>query len=526
MTSQRYPLGQQDFKTLRERNFKYVDKTQYIEKLINTSDYYFLSRPRRFGKSLFLSTLYYFFKGRRELFKGLAIECFDWEWAEYPIIRFDLSNGDFSKAFGLEQRLNEILKRCSEEYGVEIEGETPRAKFNSIIWNLKKKFGRDVVILVDEYEKPLLDSMHTDHFESYRSELADFYSVLKDNSPNIRFLFLTGITRFGHLNIFSGLNNITDISINPEFSAICGITQRELVDNFKQGIEELSEYNKWGKERTLMHLKNYYDGYHFSRISEDIYNPYSILSCLTEKELRSMWIATGMTKSLFHLIRNRNWDLTQIDNIKVNASVLLGVEAEFLSPTTLFYQTGYLTIKGYNSDSLEYTLGIPNQEVRQSLYEAIIPHYLGKDLELKQGKLSDLAQLMRTGQAEGMMVWLQTFFSKVSYETKMRLREDKKQAEKDFQFVTYAIFSQVCDFNRLHLEYSNSAGRSDLVVETKDYIYIIEFKLGSTARKALDQIEEKGYALPWLASGKKVFKIGCTFSVRNKGLLQFKIATE
>lgn len=237
-----------------------------------------------------------------------------------------------------------------------------------------------------------------------------------------------------------------------------------------------------------------------------------------------MWIATGRTKSLFHLIRNRNWDLTQIEGIKVNASVLLGVEAEFLSPTTLFYQAGYLTIKGYDSESLEYTLGIPNQEVRQSLYEAIIPHYLGKDLELKQGKLSELAQLMRTGKAKEMMLWLQTFFSKVPYETKMRLREDRKQAEKDFQFVTYAIFSQVCDFNRLHLEYSNSAGRSDLVVETKDYIYIMEFKLGSTAKKALEQIEEKGYALPWQVSGKKVFKIGCTFSSRSKGLLQFNIA--
>lgn len=519
----KYGLGQQDFATMRERDFLYVDKTEYIIKMIEGSDYYFLSRPRRFGKSLFLSTLFYFFKGCRNLFEGLAIYDYDWKWEEYPVIRIDLSNGDFPLPQGLWQRFLEIIDIHEREYKIKGSGETPRARMTNLIIRLKEKFKRNVVILVDEYEKPLLDAMQREHFERYRSELADFYSLLKDNQPHIRFLLFTGITRFGHLNIFSGLNNITDISLSPKYSAICGITEKELTTYFEKGIRKIGEENSWDFQIAREELKNYYDGYHFSDEMIDVYNPYSLLNCFEGGRLLPMWIATGMTKSLFHLIRNRDWDLTEMEGMKVSSSVLLGVDSEFLSPTTLFYQTGYLTIKAYDKITMEYTLGIPNKEVRQALYEAIIPYYLGKDLTLKQGNLSELAKYMKNGNVEEMMQWLQTFFSKVPYETKMRLREDKPKAEKDFQFVVFTIFSQVCSFNRLHMEYSNSAGRSDIVVETEGYIYIFELKLGSTAKKALQQIEENGYALPWSSSGKKVFKIGATFSLRSKGLLSYKI---
>lgn len=523
MERQKYGLGQQDFKILREDGALYIDKTRFIPLLLDQR-YYFLSRPRRFGKSLLISTLYNFFKGEKHLFDGLDVESYNWDWEEYPIIRFDFSSGSFSRADGLQERMFELLEWNESCYGIEAKGVSPRARFHNLINRLHEKFGRGVVILVDEYEKPLLDSLPHDHFESYRNELSDFYSVLKNNTPNIRFLFMTGITRFGHLNIFSGLNNLNDISLDEKYDEICGISEHELQDNMRPGVLRLAAKCGWTEERTLKALKEFFDGYHFSRRLQDIYNPYSLISCFEKEEIRAYWVATGMSSSVLHLIKNRNWDLTNIENIEVSAIKLLGADANFLEPTALFYQSGYLTIKGYDPETLLYRLGIPNREVRESLFEVIIPHYLGSEIEADQEALNGLFKLMRDGRAEEMMKWLQAYFSKVPYETKIRLREDKPQAEKDFQFVTYAIFSQVCDFNRLHLEYSNSAGRSDLVIEAGDYIYILEFKLGSTARKALEQIEEKGYALPWQSSGKKVFKIGCTFSARSKGLLQFKIA--
>lgn len=520
----KYGLGQQDFKVLREGGFEYIDKTQFIIPLLEGAGFYFLSRPRRFGKSLFISTLNYFFKGDKDLFKGLSIESYDWDWEEYPIIRFDFSSGSFSRADGLQERMLESLEWNESRYGIKPKEGSPRARLHKLILQLKEKFGKGVVILVDEYEKPLLDSMMHEHFEDYRIELADFYSVLKADTPNIRFLFMTGITRFGHLNIFSGLNNLNDISLDEKYDELCGISDDELKNKMNPGVSSLANKNGWSEEKTLKALKEFFDGYHFSRRLKDIYNPYSLLSSFEKEEIRAYWIATGMSSSVLHLIKNRNWDLSNIENIEVSAVKLMGVDANFMDPTALFYQAGYLTIKGYDPETLLYRLGIPNREVRESLFEVIIPHYLGSDIEADQETLNGLFKLMKDGKAKEMMGWLQTYFSKVPYETKMRLREDKPRAEKDFQFVTYAIFSQVCDFNHLHLEYSNSAGRSDLVVDAGNYIYIIEFKLGGTARKALEQIEEKGYALPWQSSGKKVFKIGCTFSARSKGLLQFKIA--
>ena len=522
-TQPKYGLGQQDFKVLRTDGALYIDKTQFIPLLLNQR-FYFLSRPRRFGKSLFISTLYSFFKGEKDLFKGLAVESYNWNWEEYPIIRFDFSSGSFSRPDGLQERMFESLEWNESCYGIEAKGVSPRARFHNLIKSLKDKFGKEVVILVDEYEKPLLDAMAHTHFDSYRNELADFYSALKNNTPNIRFLFMTGITRFGHLNIFSGLNKLNDISLDEKYDEICGITEEELIEQMQPGVASLAKKNNWTEEKTLKALKEFFDGYHFSRRLKDIYNPFSLISSFDKEEIRSYWVATGMSGSVLHLIKKRNWDLSNLENIEVPAVKLMGVDADFMEPTTLLYQAGYLTIKGYDPETMLYRLRIPNREVRESLFEVIIPHYLGKEIEADQVTLNSLYKLMRDGRVNEMMKWLQTYFSKVPYTTKLRLKEDKPQAEKDFQFVTYAIFSQVCDFNRLHLEYSNSAGRSDMVIETGDYVYVMEFKLGSTAKKALEQIEEKGYALPWQSSGKKVFKIGCTFSARSKGLLQFKIA--
>ena len=525
MENQKYGIGKQDFEAMIERGFVYVDKTPFIIKLLEGPDACSLSRPRRFGKSLFISTLEHFFLGHRHLFKGLAIDSYEWDWEEYPVIRIDFSNGSFSRPDGLVERLDEIINEIEIRYKVNTAKGSPRARLNSLITNLKEKYNKKVVILVDEYEKPLLDNIgRPEQLNAYRDELADFYSVFKNKDTDIRFLFLTGITRFGHLNIFSGLNNLADISLETRYDAICGITEYELRRYFTPGINNYANKNDISFEKALQELKEYYDGYHFSVSLKDIYNPFSLLSCLNQEQLLPVWIGTGMTSSLFYLIKNRDWDLTKIENIKADALSLMGIDAEFLAPVTLFYQTGYLTIKSFDRESALYTLGIPNMEVRKALYNAIIPFYLGKGNELRENGISDLSIYIKEGRAKEMMEWFQTFFSKVPYETKLRLREDKPNAERDFQFVVYAIFSLVCNFNRLHLEYSTAAGRSDIVIDSENFVYVIELKMGSTPKKALEQIEKSGYAVPWQSSGKKVIKIGAAFSSRSKGLLSFAIS--
>ena len=475
MERQIYPLGQQSFKNIREEKKVYVDKTQFIPLLLENR-FYFLSRPRRFGKSLFLSTLENFFLGRRNLFEGLAVDSYPWNWEEFPVIRINMGEGSYSKANGLSQHLYEIVEDAESLYDLPPKGSDPRSRLRNIIIKLNAQTGKEVVILIDEYEKPLLDAFDKPHYELYREELADFYSVLKANEERIRFLFITGVTRFGHLNIFSGFNNLNDISLDTRYSSICGITREERDRFLLPGIDNLASDNGWTREDTLQRLKEYFDGYHFSKSLIDIYNPYSLLSSLDKLQILPIWIGTGMSKSALNIIESRNWDLTGIENVKARSFDLLGIDSEFLEPTTLLYQSGYLTIKHYDPQTEIYTLGIPNTEVRQSLYEAIIPKYIGKNLKADSIHLHSLYELMNSGNAEGMMTWLQTFFSKIPPESKLRLREDKPQAEKDFQFVVYMLFSQVCSFNRLHLEYSSASGRSDIVIDTEKYVYIIELR--------------------------------------------------
>ena len=516
MERQKYGLGKQDFSSLRKRGFVYIDKTEYIIKLLEGADYYFLSRPRRFGKSLFLSTLYHFFRGNRELFKDLAIDSYDWNWESYPVIRLNLAEGSYSRPEGLEERLNEILAETEKFYNVSPSGTDPRSRFRNLIISLNERYDKGVVILIDEYEKPLLDTINEPHNEKYQKELADFYSVLKSNEEVIQFLFITGVTRFGHLNIFSGFNNLSDISLDDDFSALCGITQRELLENLRPGIENLAKAYEVDFEDALSKLKEHYDGYHFSRLLIDIYNPFSLLTCLNSSRITSRWFQSGSSRYLLDKLRANNFNLSSLEGVRVSEEILLGTDSSMNESVTLLYQSGYLTIKYYNPENNRYTLGLPNFEVRTALYSAIIPYYLGQKYSSAEEEAIGFIDKLRNGEAEEAMKWLQGYFSSIPQDVKL-------DYESEFQQVIYAFFALSGQLAKTTLEKKTSDGRIDMVYETNRYVYIFEFKRGEDARKALDQINSKQYARQWQTDDREVIKIGVAFSPKTRGIASFMI---
>lgn len=510
-----YPIGEQSFKEIREAGKVYVDKTSFIPLLLRNK-FYFLSRPRRFGKSLFLSTLEYFFLGRRELFKGLYIDSYDWDWKEYPVIRINLGEGSYSKDYGLEERLNEILEEYEIRYGIQTSGMSPRARFRSLLKSLNRKFQSQVVILIDEYEKPLLDTIEMPHFQRYQDELADFYSVLKSNEENIKFLFITGVTRFGHLNIFSGFNNLNDISLKEDYSAICGIKQDELVSYFNDGINLFSKANNLDFNAGLDRLKKHYDGYHFSRLLIDVYNPFSVLDCLDSKRITSIWFQSGSSRYLLNNLKKNNYDLTNLEGVEASEDVLKGVDASMKDSVTLLYQSGYLTIKKFYPESEQYTLGLPNFEVRRALYSVIIPYYLGAKYNNATSKAYGFIEMLKDGKAEEAMKWLQGYFSGIPQDVKL-------DYESEFQQVVYAFFALSGQLAGATLEKKTSNGRIDMVYETADYVYVFEFKRGEDPDIAMEQINSKQYGLQWQADCRTVIKIGVAFSPSTRGIAGFVI---
>lgn len=517
---QKYGIGEQDFKTLREYGNVYIDKTHYIPMLLDQR-FYFLCRPRRFGKSLLLSTLEQFFLGNKEVFKGLEIYDYNWDWVEFPVIKISFAQGAFSKSGGLSDRIDSIIKRAEDKYEVKGEGVTIPRRFESILSQINKKAGKEVVILVDEYEKPLLDSYGEEIFESNRKDLSEFYSVLKDNTEKIRFLFITGVTRFGHLNIFSGLNNLIDISLDPEYTGICGITEEELKKNLHAGVETFSVNNGLSHEEAMEELKRYYDGYHFSENLTDIYNPFSLLRCLASGRISDAWANSGSSRFILSLLKNRNFDISTIDDLYVSGKLLLGIDSDFMDPVPLLYQSGYLTIKSYNRQRRVYHLGIPNQEVREDFYESLIPYYLNASGRFSINDAFTLAEYIKDGKADRLMNWLQSFFARISYNTKFKYIEFEN--ERDFQFVIGAIIALVSSLDNIQFEQETSQGRIDMLLRTEKYIYIFEFKLGNDASAALAQINSKNYALPWIADNREVIKIGVAFSAEQRCIVDYKI---
>lgn len=505
----RYPVGIQNFEKLRKGNFLYVDKTKLIHRLVDEGQYYFLSRPRRFGKSLLISTLEAYFSGKKELFEGLAIYDIERDWLEYPILHIDLNTANFRENGSLYAILNDYMCNWEKEYGKSESETTLALRFKGVVERAAQKKGRNVVILVDEYDKPILQTFHDKVLqEKYRNELKAFYSVLKTQDKYIRFAFLTGVTKFGKVSVFSDLNNLMDISMDNRFISICGITENELKINFKEGIKELSEVTGKTEEETREELRINYDGYHFKSGSIGIYNPYSVLNTMAKLEYDAYWFDTGTPTFLVELLKLHHYELEKLTNEQISADVINCVDSISTNPIPVIYQSGYLTIKGYDERFKKYRLGFPNKEVEEGFLNFLLPFYSTAGSKSPYF-IEEFVNEVEAGNPERFMQRLSTMLADTDYKV-------VGDAELYFHNVMYLIF-KIMGFY-IQVERPTSDGRIDAVIQTSDYIYIIECKLDRTAEEVLRQIDDFGYAKPFAMDKRRLYKIGVNFSSQTRGV--------
>ena len=505
----RYGIGQQDFRILRLRDCVYVDKTEFIRKIVESgTQYYFLARPRRFGKSLFLSTLRYFFEGKRELFEGLDVDSLDWDWAEYPVLHLDFNRNRYTEVGSLRTVLNTMFGEWESRYGVEHVEEDLSVRFRKIIEAAHAMTGREVVILVDEYDKALVSNLHKrEVFERHREELASIYTNFKGAAEHIRLVFITGVSRFGRLSVFSDLNNIQDITFSEDFSDVCGITEKELYTNFRSGIEKMSRVQGWDYESTCLELKRNYDGYRFTPFGSDIYNPWSLLNAMSQSAIGNYWNETGMPTLLVESLKRVNADLESLFDSYCTPDDLKGFDLLDPKPLPLLYQTGYITIKDYNRKLRKVRLGIPNREVKEGFYKMLLPCYVDVRTSTPRETLERISDSFILGNPESAMKSLQSYFAGIDY----KLRMDN---ENNFHNAFFLLIDLLGLTTRA--EAHTSDGSIDIVVKTDDYIYIIELKYDHTAQEALRQIEEKRYARPYLNDPREVICIGAAFSSQTR----------
>ena len=510
-----YPIGIQDFGELRRNGFVYVDKTRFVHRLASTGKYYFLGRPRRFGKSLLLSTMEAYFLGRKELFKGLAIEELEQEWKEYPVLHLDLNVGRYDTPQALEEVLDNTLSAWERRYGIPAKTLSNGLRFSEVVQRAYERTGLPVVVLIDEYDKPLLQAITNAELQGqFRATLKAFYSVLKTMDRCIRFAFLTGVTKFGKVSIFSDLNNLKDISMNREYAEICGITEAEIHENFEDALHEMARSNGMTYEEACAELKRKYDGYHFEVGVPGVYNPFSLINALQDKAFKDYWFETGTPTFLVRLLEASDYDLNRLQGGQVMAPALSDID-NARSPIPMFYQSGYLTISGYDNDFGEYILDFPNAEVERGFITFILPNYLPNRAEEPSFSITQFVRDVRSGRAEDFMQRLTTFFDDCDYRVTGRM-------EVYFQNALYIVFKMMGFF--VQVERATARGRIDVVVTTQDYVYVLECKLDKSAEEALRQIDDKGYALPYAADGRKLYKIGINFSSETRGISEYKIA--
>ena len=511
MTRKLYPIGIQTFSEIRTNDNLYIDKTAYIYRMANSDGkYFFLSRPRRFGKSLLVSTLLSYFGGRKELFKGLAIDNLENEWAEYPVLHFDLSGGKHQEEDQLNRYLDFILKDNERRFGVECDAVDANVRLANLIASVYKKTGKQVVVLIDEYDAPLLDVVHQDErLESLRHLMRNFYSPLKQCEPMLRFVFLTGITKFSQFSIFSELNNITNISMDEAYAGICGITKEELLTQMSDDIDRLAEKLSITREVAIQQLKDNYDGYHFTYPSPDIFNPYSLLNCFSKEKIGAYWFGSGTPTFLIEMMRK--FGTTPMD---IGESEMADV-SDFDAPTEtmesivpLLYQSGYVTIKDYDEDTNLYELGIPNKEIRIGLFKSLLPNYLTRSSQRGKVAIAQMSVLIKNGDIDGALELFRTFLATVPY-------CENTKYEGHFQQLMYVVFALLTDY-RILVEQRTSKGRTDITLETQDSIYIMELKFGNTADEALAQINANHYADAFAMSNKKTIKVGIGFDVKDE----------
>lgn len=510
----KYPIGIQDFEKLRTNGYSYVDKSRFVYKLATEGEYYFLSRPRRFGKSLFLSTLEAYFQGKKELFEGLAIYDLETDWKKYPIFHIDLNTANFREKDSLYTVLNDYLTTWECKYGTRESEATLALRFKGVIARAAEKEGCSVVILIDEYDKPILQTLRDPELQAeHREQLKAFYSVLKTQDRYIKFAFLTGVTKFGKVSVFSDLNNLTDISMDHRYISICGMTEKELLANFKEGINELAEANGDTEEATIAKLKARYDGYHFEENTIGIYNPFSVLNTLSRLRYKDYWFETGTPTFLVDLLKMHNYRLPDMTKERVSDDVINSVDSLSTNPIPVIYQSGYLTIKGYDERFKKYLLGFPNREVEEGFLNFLLPLYTSAGNN-SPFLVDEFVQDVESGNPERFMQRMKAFFADTSYQV-------VGNAELYFQNAMYLVFKIMGFYTQV--ERPTSDGRIDAIIQTPNYIYVIECKLDRTADEAIKQIENNGYAEPFLMDKRKLYKIGVSFSSETRGVAEYKI---
>lgn len=498
------PIGIQTFEKLREEGYLYVDKTAMIYRMASSSVPYFLSRPRRFGKSLLLSTFEAYFLGKKELFKSLAIESLESGWKQYPVLHLDLNAEKYTSPEALQIRLNTQLCQWEALYGKRSNEESLSARFAGVIQRAYEQTECQVVVLIDEYDKPLLQALlNGPLLEEYQRTLKAFYGVLKSADRYLRFVLLTGVTKFAQVSVFSDLNQLNDISMKPPYATVCGITQQELVDTFAPEIERLGEQNELSFDETVAKLTAMYDGYHFGVNTPGMFNPFSLLNVFDGERFDNYWFQTGTPTYLADLLKQSDYDLRLLmDGVEVNAAAFSEYRAEARNPLPMIYQSGYLTIKDYDKEVDLYTLGFPNNEVKYGFLNFLIPYYTEVTNDETGFHTAKFMRELRAGDVDAFMERLKVFFAGIPYEL-------NDNTERHYQVIFHIVFTLMGQF--IQSEVRSARGRADAVVQAKDAVYVFEFKLNGTAEAALKQIEERGYLIPYSLDGRKLVKISVDF---------------
>jgi hypothetical protein len=516
-----YPIGIQDFAKLRSNGFVYVDKTDLVYELTKSEGVYFLSRPRRFGKSLLVSTIKYYFEGRRDLFKGLKIENLETKWEPYPVFEIDFNGSNYTEADALEQTLNGYVTKWEKQYGVEPATDQLGRRFADVLHQAHEQTGKTCVVLVDEYDKPMLDVMDTGQKtvidgneqileERHRETLKAFYSVFKLADADLRFVFLTGVTKFAQVSVFSGFNNAQDISMLPRFDAICGITTEELNTIFAPSVKDFAEANDITVEEAKSQLKQRYDGYHFSEGMTDIYNPFTLLNAFANEDIRNYWFASGTPTYLMRLLSHSDENIQDIIDHSYEAQEFVDYRATVEAPVPMIYQSGYLTIKGYNREDEEYKLDFPNHEVASGFLALLASGYFHTPTQ-PSSWATKLKKALHHGKPEDFHDLLNDFLASIPYS--VRESNGERSHERQFQYTVYLIMRLIGSTrNTVYHEKATSKGRADCVIETPRYVYIFEYKLDRPAAEGMAQIADRGYAEPYAHDRREVYAIACSFS--------------
>jgi len=520
-TLRKMPIGIQDFEKLRTTNYLYVDKSKYLYRLVQEYTPYFLARPRRFGKSLFISTLKAYFLGKRDLFEGLYIAEVEKDWVTYPVVYIDFNLGDCSDLPAVKITLSAIFDRHESQWGITEKSDNLSVRFLTLIDTAYTKSGKKVVVLVDEYDRALINTMdEPEKNEELRVFLKGFYGVLKGMDYALRFVFLTGVTKFSKVSIFSDLNQLEDISLDEQYAGICGISEAELLQNFQPEIQALADKQHLTFDSTVAELKKLYDGYLFAREGENMYNPCSLLNVFAKKDFGYYWFKTGTPTFLVKALKNQHYDFRKFDNdviMPIHSIDDYRVNETSLEP--LLFQSGYLTIKSYDAMFNEFTLGFPNEEVKYGFLNQLLPAYAPQVVMDYSFSASRFIKALRSGTVEDFMLLLKAFYASIPYD----LEENRDKDEKYYQLIFYLLFTLMGQF--IETEVKSATGRADAIVKTADSIYVFEFKMDehATAADALAQINDKKYLIPYTADNRRLVKIGVAFSITSKGVKEWII---